>query len=476
MSRYSRWASAVVGVGLTTALLAVSTGGPVMAAAPYVVDPARDRAPAVTVAGPEAPEKWKRRYECAQSAVLREGNRPSQFDYIPMAQAAYPLDEMHKFATGKGQTVAVIDSGVNPNKRLKGLVGGGDFIEGGDGLFDCDAHGTLVAGLIAAQPQQGDGFKGVAPDASILSIRQTSERYELDNPPRGYTDREKANTSRRTLAKAIVLAAQKNATVINISVTSCVAASDPVDLRELAGALYFASVVKNIVVVAAAGNLGGDCAANPGPTPSDPRDKRGWGSAGVLSLPSMFDTMVLSVGATTLTGDPFSGTMPGPWVGVGSPGVNIVSLDPSKGREGALVNGTNVPDKGVIPNAGTSFSSAAVAGLAALLRERYPKLTAHQIIERIKQTASTPSSGISNAIGAGVVYPMDALTSPLDTTIPVVAEGIQPMQAYSEGPPPPPDHLGRNVTIAALLGVVVVAVVVAVAGLATRRPDQKGKA
>ena len=47
--------------------------------------------------------------------------------------------------------VAVIDTGVNPHPRLP-VVPGGDYIMGGDGLTDCDAHGTVVASLISAAP------------------------------------------------------------------------------------------------------------------------------------------------------------------------------------------------------------------------------------------------------------------------------------------------------------------------------------
>src|SRR5690606_6969255 len=71
---------------------------------------------------------------------------------------------------------AVIDTGVKPGPRLPNVDGGGDYVANGDGLTDCDGHGTLVAGIIAGQPGD-DAFSGVAPAARILSIRQTSPRY-----------------------------------------------------------------------------------------------------------------------------------------------------------------------------------------------------------------------------------------------------------------------------------------------------------
>ena len=57
-----------------------------------------------------------------------------------------------QYSTGNGVTVAVIDTGVNPSPRLP-VVPGGDYIMGGDGLMDCDSHGTIVASLISAAPE-----------------------------------------------------------------------------------------------------------------------------------------------------------------------------------------------------------------------------------------------------------------------------------------------------------------------------------
>ncbi|WP_262491193.1 S8 family serine peptidase, partial [Mycobacterium simiae] len=66
------------------------------------------------------------------------------------------LGEAWRFGRGAGVKVAVIDTGVSPHPRLPNLVGGGDYVvAGGDGLSDCDAHGTIVASLIAAAPADG---------------------------------------------------------------------------------------------------------------------------------------------------------------------------------------------------------------------------------------------------------------------------------------------------------------------------------
>ncbi|NKS02623.1 S8 family serine peptidase [Rhodococcus hoagii] len=116
----------------------------------------------------------QQRSTCATSATLDR----SDFERPAPANVAFEVEGLHQYATGKGVTVAVIDSGVSPNSRLPRLTGGGDYIATTNGLEDCDHHGTLVAGIIAATPSDSDGFVGVAPDASILSIRQTSSAYE----------------------------------------------------------------------------------------------------------------------------------------------------------------------------------------------------------------------------------------------------------------------------------------------------------
>jgi membrane-anchored mycosin MYCP len=370
--------------------------------------------------------------------------------------------ELHGFSTGRGQTVAVIDSGVNRNERLPRLLGGGDYIGGSDGLSDCDHHGTLVAGIVAAQPRPGDGFVGIAPDSSIISIRQTSEVFRVDSSNADEASQSASNLN--TLARAIVHAAAMNATVINISVTSCLPINRPVDLHPLAGALYYAAVVKNAVVVTSTGNINSGCTPNPGPDPAAPSDPRGWSSVTTLSLPSMFSDFVLSVGGTSLTGDPYVKTMPGPWVGVAAPAINVVSLDPSK-VTGELVN-AQITDKGPEAIAGTSFASAAVAGLAALIRQRYPELTAHQVIERIRRTARSSSQVVSTLTGSGVVDPMAALTGPVDLSIPMVSPAVEPVAGVPGAPPPPPDNTGRNVALAATVALGSAVFVVLVVSLA----------
>jgi len=288
----------------TAALLltAVPAAAPAAAIPAPVIDLAVDIAPPDTDPAPAWP--MKQSSVCATSAVLAD----SQFNSIPAA-AAFSVDELHNFARGDGQIVAVIDSGVAKVSRLTRLRGGGDYIMSGDGLSDCDHHGTLIAGIIAAAPAPGDKFVGVAPGAEIVSIRQTSAAFAEENPPQGRTEADRSAANMMSLAKSIVHAANLGATVINLSVTACVDAGSPADLRALAGALQYAAVEKNAVIVSAAGNVGNSCQTNPGYDPANPGDPRNWDGVKSVSLPSYFSNLVLSVAGSDLTGAPYVNTM-----------------------------------------------------------------------------------------------------------------------------------------------------------------------
>ena len=337
---------------------------------------------------------------CASSAVMPN----SQFQTIP-ANEVFNVEKLHIYATGKGQKVAVIDSGVERNVRLPDLQGAGDYIMGGDGLTDCDHHGTLIAGIVAARPASGDGFIGVAPDAGIISIRQTSAAYG----PADHND--EAPDSLDTLSRAIVRAVNNGATVINMSVTACLASGSAMDLTKLRGALHYAVVEKNVVVVASAGNVDQTCTQNALPDPDNPLDPRGWDGTTTVSLPSYIDEYVLSVGGTNLAGDPYVNTLYGPWVDVAAPSVNIVSLDPGDGERGGLINAETDKD-GLSPIAGTSFGAAYISGLAALVRERYPHLNALEVKNHIENYTSPTARGMANVFGWGPVDTVGALTGP----------------------------------------------------------------
>jgi membrane-anchored mycosin MYCP len=110
----------------------------------------------------------------------------------------------------------------------------------------------------------------------------------------------------------------------------------------------------------------------------------------------------------------------GPWVSVAAPGTDIISLDPAK--PDALANQTVDENNKVTAIQGTSFAAPYVAGLAALVRQQYPNLTAKQVMNRIKTTASHPAAtgGHDNLVGYGMINPIAALTAfiPAEENIP----------------------------------------------------------
>src|SRR5438034_10283644 len=78
-------------------------------------------------------------------------------------------DQAWTGATGRGVTVALMDTGIAEHPDLEGsVVARMDFVHDGATLLDPSGHGTFVAGLIAAH---GRTFSGVAPDAKLVSLR-----------------------------------------------------------------------------------------------------------------------------------------------------------------------------------------------------------------------------------------------------------------------------------------------------------------
>ena len=491
-----------------------------LAIEPPSVDPAL--VPPDAMPGPEQPMRQSNICARAIAVATPDVGLPAP------GFAMLNVDRAWQYSTGNGVAVAVIDTGVNPNPRLP-VVPGGDYIMGGDGLTDCDAHGTVVASVISAAPRGApmpppmpptpafpppsagpavtggppppgspelppappvlpvppppepgmdpevappapdspDGVAGVAPHATVISIRQSSRAYEPESPEPGDIEaRRKAGTV-VTLARAIVHAADLGAQVINVSVTACVSAADPLDQRAIGAAVWYAATVKDAVIVAAAGNEGEDgCAQNPAFNPLDVDDPRDWKHVKTISSPSWFTDYVLSVGAVDNTGAPLSKSLAGPWVGTAAPGVGIMGLSP---QTGDAVNAYPAirPGESDIPFWGTSFSAAYVSGVAALVRAKYPQLNAHQVINRIRQTSHNPPRGVDNQVGYGVVDPVAALTFDVpagDQQAPEARTRI----VTAPSPPPPPDNRARTFAMT-FAGTVAAAAVLAAAVLRARR-------
>ncbi|MBF6467305.1 type VII secretion-associated serine protease mycosin [Nocardia beijingensis] len=436
--------SAAVAV-LAGVMLAVPAAPAVALEPPQVVVGAP---PADDPPGPEQPMKQDK--GCLAAGVLPD----SDLSRTPPAELALDLRRAKALSRGAGVTVAVIDTGVQPHPRMPNLVGGGDYLAaGGDGLSDCDAHGTLVAGIIGATADPQDGFAGVAPDARIISIRTRSGAFSPERPSSDPSQRTAIEI--RTLARAITRAANQGAGVITVSLPICLPVDAQVDQSMLSAAIGHAVHVRGALIVAGAGNTGGGgCAQNPDIDPTRPADPRNWRDVKTISTPGWFGADVLTVGFTTATGAPMQDSLTGPWVSVAAPGTGIESLGPGGG---GLINGVGEPDK-LVPVGGASFAAAYVSGVAALLRSRFPNETPREIAARLQASAHAPARGIDNAVGAGVIDPLAALSY---RTPPQQPSGL--FRSAELPVPPPPRAKDLRPAITATV-VILAAVLLGLAG------------
>jgi membrane-anchored mycosin MYCP len=338
-------------------------------------------------------------------------------------QRLMALDQLHSLSTGRGVRIAVIDSGVSRHPLLDGRLGaGGDYVTGGNGLSDCDGHGTAVAGIAAGAADPATGFSGVAPGADVISIRQSSPSFRVT----GADGTANPVGNLGTLARAVVHAVDLGADVINISEVSC-APANAGGSAQLHAALR-AAVLRNVVVVAAAGNTGSGAQ---GECPDQPDNR-------TVAYPGWFDDDVLTVASVGPNGGASEFSYPGPWVDVAAPGERLMSL---------AANGSGLTDVITAEGStshmdGTSFAAPMVAGLAALIRARYPQLTARQVVDRITATAAQHASLRSDTLGYGVIDPVAALTRtpavlPAPSGLPTAADtGLLPLPGAASGPAP----------------------------------------
>lgn len=313
--------------------------------------------------------------------------------------AAADLEQVRTIASGVGVKVAVIDTGVAQHPELNQLIPGNDYVTPDEPrpFDDCDAHGTVVAGIIAGTTT------GIAPDAEIIAIRQSSAHFRtppapVDAPPDAADIPGAGNLD--TLARAIHNAIDLGADVINMSVVSCVEPqlAARVDTQDLRLALGRAEL-DGVVVVAAAGNANHECP--PGST----------------VYPAHFPT-VITVGsrADTHTMAEYSLPVPDGHVSVSAPGRPQAALS-SDGN--GFTDGV-AGDRGAVqPFEGTSFAAPVVSATVALLRQRYPDATPAQIRTMV-DGAAEPSGG--------AVDTLTALTHlPPESHRPSRAEGTGPL-------------------------------------------------
>lgn len=159
----------------------------------------------------------------------------------PYGPLQYGMNQIHAIAahavsTGKGVTIAVIDTGAQvDHPDLSGAVQSENFVEGGERSFQTDRHGTAVAGLIAARAGNGIGIVGVAPDAQVLVSKACWYPSARED---------QALCSSWTLAKSVDYVVQRGVRIINLSLVG----PDDALLRQLLDT----ALKRGVIVVAAA--------------------------------------------------------------------------------------------------------------------------------------------------------------------------------------------------------------------------------
>jgi subtilisin family serine protease len=322
---------------------------------------------------------------------------------------------------GAGVTVAVIDSGVNPNvSDLTGSVITGPNLSGVSTRPsdpNWGVHGTWMASLIAGHGFDGDsGIIGIAPQSKILSIRVIPD--QTDPHYRTY-EHEQESAIQQSLADGIDYAVRHGAKVISMSI-GYGAPSTAVSQALLNAFAH------GVVVIASAGNSG---------APSDGTSD----SQAPFSFPANYSG-VISVAAVDENGNVASFSSENLSVRIAAPGVKV----PTQGRDGQywLVSGT-------------SPACALVAGVAALIKAKYPGLAPDLVVRAlITTTTPRPPKGWDSQEGFGIVDAAAALAKAGQLAVGQLAAG-QPHAASiplafrfgggpSAVPAPPVRHRGSG--------------------------------
>ena len=322
---------------------------------------------------------------------------------------------------GAGVLVGVVDAGVDathPDLAGNVLPGTDVFVgsNGGDGWTDTDGHGTRMAGLIAGHghgPGNADGILGIAPQAKILPARVGTSGFG------GLTD----------IPDGITWTADHGARVISIS------AGSSNHTHDLDRAINTA-LARDIVVVAGAGNVSqGDNA---------------------VIYPAAYPGVV-AVGGVDQNGNHSRDSVTGAQLVLSAPSVDITTagLNHRYGR-----------------SSGTSDATAIVAGAAALVRAKFPNLSAAEVIHRLTATAIDKGPpGRDDQYGYGIVNLVGALTADVPPLSP------SPSASHAPSAPNPPaaaPPASGSSTKWPLIGAGIVLIVLLAAGgviLTLRRPS-----
>ncbi|HEY3107654.1 MAG TPA: S8 family peptidase, partial [Chloroflexota bacterium] len=354
-----------------------------------------------------------------EDALVRPLGAPDPRTIAPgQLSARYPREVGAERAwreglTGRGVTVAVLDSGIAPDPDLvepsSRIVAAVNFADpSGPGGPDPGGHGTHVAGILAGNGTRSAGeFVGVAPEAGLINVRVLNGRGNG-----------RVSSIVRGIQWVVAHRAQLNIRVINLSLGAPAARSYRLDPLAAAAELAWR---RGLVVVAAAGN--------------------GGPARGGVHSPGI-DPYLITVGATddheslSLSDDELAffsswGTPPDstPKPDLVAPGRRIVSI-----RTPGSYLDRLYPDRVVVANnggqyfrlSGTSAATPMVAGAAALLLQRQPGLSPDQV-KAILDATTQPYGRLAlpdpSADGSGL---LDAYAAALSAPRGAANQGLRP--------------------------------------------------
>lgn len=253
--------------------------------------------------------------------------------------------EAWDISRGKGVTIAIVDTGVDtehPDLKDK-IVTGYNVLDRSGNPRDDNGHGTHCAGVAGADTNNGIGIAGMAPEAKIMPIKAL-------NSGGGGSD--------ALVAEGVVWAVDHGAQIVSLSLGT------PEESQPLKDACEYAAN-KGVLVVAAMGNAGN----------------------GDKNYPAAYPG-VLAVGATNEENKEAEFSQYGEWISVCAPGTGIYSTFPTYN---VTLNDDGYPTEYAALD-GTSMATPMVAGVAALVKSKYPSLSPAQIKQRLEKTADGASA------------------------------------------------------------------------------------
>ncbi|WP_307801290.1 S8 family serine peptidase [Actinomadura violacea] len=294
------------------------------------------------------------------------------------------MDAAWKVTKGGNVTVAVVDSGVDPNQKdIAGSVTVGPnmlaAIDGGS--KPAHLHGTNMTSLIAGHghgPGGRAGIIGIAPESRVLAIRVIGEKEDPS-----YARYRSSREAEDAVAKGIRYAADHGADIINLSLGKISVPGRDTEIPAERDAIGYA-IGKGVVVVSAVGNNGDD---------SGLVDGDGFSP---YSYPASYPG-VIAVAATQPSHEraPFSNR-----------NLSVVLSAPGAGLPVAG------PGDSYYVSDGTSDASALVSGIAALIRARHPNMAPALVSQAlIESTRFGPKNGYGPDVGFGEVNAERALNA-----------------------------------------------------------------